>query len=152
MEPKTASMVMGAFFLTLAVLCLLAFFRAKRTGMRALDWPIAEAIITKSERADWVTSQGLTRYDTDIAYAYNVRGERYECSRITLADRDLTIAAAKTKAMRYPLGSKHNVRYDPDEPSEALLEVAPAGNGLLYLAGLFIIGVAFTTFLASLHP
>ena len=148
METKPALMLLSAIFIGFAVLCVLGFFRAKRTARRALEWPAAEAIITKSERAYWTVGNGGTaQFDTDITYAYDVQGQRYESSRITLAATEKTLATAEAKATRYPLGSKHKVRYDPEKPSHALLEVTPAGNGLLYWAGLL---VAFSVFPLSL--
>jgi hypothetical protein len=138
-EPKTAALVLAGFFIILAVLCVLQYLKAKRTARSALEWPAADAIITKSDRAYWtVGNSGTAQFDTDITYAYDVQGQRYESSRITLAATEKTLANAEAKAARYPLGSEHKVRYNPDKPSQSLLELTPAGNGWLYLAGLFL--------------
>lgn len=119
------AIVMMAACLIGAAASVAGHFRRKAKAQAAGTWPIATATIMKSDIAEWVSSKGERRADADIAFVYSVDGREYEGSRLSFGDPQLTRAAANSKTRRYPVGSRHQARYDPADPREVVLELVP---------------------------
>ena len=91
-------------------------------------------------------SGGLSAtYKADIAYRYQVNGKDYSSSAITLLDVSSTAGRAQSVVDRYPDRSKVQVFYNPDDPSDAVLEPG-SSTGLVCLyvvSAMFSIGGLF---------
>lgn len=91
-------------------------------------------------------SGGLSAtYKADIAYRYQVNGKDYSSSAITLLDVSSTAGRAQSIVDRYPDKSKVQVFYNPDDPSDAVLEPG-SSTGLVCLyvvSAMFSIGGLF---------
>ena len=94
-----------------------------RDGQASESWPTTTGTITTSELRTQRSGDGYT-YSPRVVYEYSVAGETYTSGRITVADGSSSRAnGAQEKVAQYPLGTEVAVHYDPDLPTEALLEV-----------------------------
>ncbi len=97
-------------------------------------WPATDGRVTKSDVSSSM-QRGNVVYAPKITYEYSVRDEKYSSDRIGIggispAYRD----AAQKKADEYPVGKEVIVHYNPDSPSEAVLEPGASGGNVLALA------------------
>ena len=94
---------------------------------RATTFPTADGVITRSE----VTESGDS-YQLDVAYDYEVAGQRYTGTRYSYdyAGAHTREACRKTRD-EVPVGAHVAVAYDPHEPAEALLRPGWTGSLLM---------------------
>jgi hypothetical protein len=110
-------------------------------------WPTSSGTILSSEIQSG-SSGGSSRpamFSPEVRYSFEANGVRYEGNRVSPG----TIASSSDRSdaqevvAKYPTGQKVEVRYNPDDPSEAYLE---AGAGplpaILLSIGLVAIGVS----------
>jgi len=143
---------MGAFpILPLALVIigcviLYQFLRAFHEMYGCWKWPAAEGKVLRSCREMRTRSHAgrLKRMEyAKVLYEYKVDGKTYQSTRIYFGP-ELGGTLASRKAFKYPEGATVAVRYNPKNPSEAVLERnAPA---MLFLLGI----VVFIVFLSSL--
>lgn len=116
-------------------------------------WPTVEGIVlgsgivrsmsSSSSRNSTITNQYT--YKAEIAYEYEVDGQRYVSNRVHLLDiATSNPGRAQLIQSRYKEGRPVRVYYQPDNPEQALLE--PGGSSGAWLpilvgAGFFIIGL-----------
>jgi Protein of unknown function (DUF3592) len=130
---------------------LLVRFALKMTAkaQQTRLWPSTEGEIAHSAtlyESSRSPSGGVSAtYKADIAYRYQVNGKDFSSSTITLLDMSSTASRAQSIVGRYPDKSKVQVFYNPDDPSDAVLEPgASTGLVCLYLvSGMFSIGGLF---------
>ena len=116
-----------------------------KTANASGDWPTIQGTVIESRIQEH--QSGLhASYKPIVRYEYSVNDEFYSGSVLSLSDyssQDKFVA--RKIARKYPFGSNVTVYYNPDNPSEALLE--PGFNVLLLFflfipIGLFVFGVA----------
>lgn len=119
-----------------------------RMSKKAMGWPAVAGKIMRSEVESYkerVSANGtLTAfYRPVIEYAYEVGGQEYRSSQIRL---NATMAGAQRWAegvtRKYPEGGDVNVRHDPDNPANAILE--NPGSISWYLMALAVAAFAFS--------
>lgn len=130
-----------------ALLCMMAYaqWRMSRT---AAGWPTVAGTIVRSEVESYEERVGgangtlTTFYRPVLEYAYAVGGQEYRSAQIRL---NVALSGAKTFAEgvigKYPQGTAVSVRYDPDNPSSAVLE--NPGSVSWYLLTLAVAAFAF---------
>jgi hypothetical protein len=137
---------------------LLARFALKMTAkaQQSRLWPSTEGEISHAAtlyETSRSPSGGLSAtYKADIAYRYQVNGKDYSSSTISLLDVSSTAGQAQSIVDRYPDKSKVQVFYNPDDPSDSVLEPGTStGLVLLYVvsamfsvAGLFFLVMSLT--------
>jgi hypothetical protein len=131
----------GAYFLQL-------HRRAALQAERAGSWPTARGRILES-RIDVDESEdeegGTTQWFTPrIRYRYEAGGQPYEGDRIRFgAMRTADRRKAEAWAAPYPAGAEAEVRHNPFDPADAVLETGkPAGTHLMTsLVGLVFIAL-----------
>lgn len=123
--------------------------RTRRRAAAAYAWPTTQGVVLDSTVKSTFNKGS---YAPKITYGYSVGGQRYQSS---VMSRDFESGSsrdtAEAKANQYPVGREVVVRYNPEKPQEAVLElVTPVVWWLYLLAGLsLIMGVAGgATFLA----
>lgn len=80
-----------------------------------------------------------------VRYDYHVGGERYLGTRIALAETaSETVEDARQLVARYRPGASVTVRYDPESPGDAVLELRPVNETLLlaFALGAFVFTIA----------
>jgi hypothetical protein len=78
-----------------------------------------------------------------VEYAYGVGGRDYHSTRLSFGAKTAgSQASAEAQAARYPEGSQVMVHYDPNNPSNAVLEVKVAHDVAFIVVALVFFGVA----------
>lgn len=116
---------------TLAFDCLLGWSLVYQ--FRALTFPTADGVVTRSEVLVGRDSDGDPSYHLDIAYDYEVDGRRYTGTRYSRAQVGVSSKAWHKVRDELPVGAAVQIRYDPDDPTQALLRAGPAGTDLMLL-------------------
>ncbi len=123
---------------------------ALRRASAAVSWPRARGTITSSDVRPTVE---VGYYVPEVSYRYAVEGTDFtgdaiQSTRIAYSSE----TDAREIAARYPIGTEVEVRYDPRDPSSAMLELGPgAARGRMFIAAVcFTTPIAFAT-LAAWH-
>ena len=153
-------LILGALFIGLGLYLILRSLMRRRQAHASVNWPTAEGkILATSVRTERRSmNQGSFEVYMPVArYAYSVAGTAYEGSVIRPGTDQFGYSKteeAQAQADKYPLGATVPVRYDPANPSAAVLETAEYGSGRNIFAGiislaigavLFYVGVATST-------
>lgn len=116
-----------------------------RMSRTATGWPATPGTVMRSEvheERDNASGVRSTSYRPIVEYAYTVAGNEYRSAQVRL-----NVAAAGPKAWadsmtaKYPQGRTVNVRFDPENPSNAVLE--NPGSTSWYLLALAAAAFAF---------
>jgi len=147
--------VVGAVGISLVFMAIgggLLFYarNVARKAQQSLSWPATEGVISHAavlfRTRDSAQANNAADYRADIAYRFKVKGRDYTSSQITLMDYSSSSSAnAEGIVTRYPDGSTVKVFYNPQDPSESVLEPGPT-RGILILqliGGLFAVAGAF---------
>lgn len=120
------------------------------------QWPTASATIERGwveeeERED-AAGVLVKTYMPMLRYRYRVDGEEFQGGDIGLDDRPLPSAEAAVRLLsKYPDFATVEVRYDPDDPSFAVIEAARPPPGREFYFGLGAIILAVAVLLAHLR-
>ena len=133
------------------------------------EWPSTEGEIVSGEIAAKLVrpfafgrpSSSRYRYSANIRYRYTVEGKKYVSGQISLAknfDRFLDTFSGRGDAAyegtwlaKYPVGKKVLVYFDPDDPSNALLERDEAALAYLFFAGAGVLAFLGLSILKSVR-
>lgn len=134
--PITGTIV-GLIFLVVGYFVAFTFGKPILDNAKASnDWP---KVVGKINRSSVVTSRSRdkTHYSFDVVYDYKVEGEGYTSSNVYFGGEvssSSSSSAYKVKN-RYPKGSSVDVYYDPQEPSNAVLEPGAHWQSYIIYAG-----------------
>jgi len=114
------------------------------------QWPVTRGKILSSEVTWTLAGRGGIMYGAKVSYRYSAAGRYFENNAIQAApanfyDREI----AKDIAARYPVGADIDVHYDPEDPSESVLDSSDdnsrrnLGIGLLCVCVPFVMAAAF---------
>lgn len=135
-----------------------------RTALASYGWPSApgtvQAINSSLYRSEYSGSRRTYVYQVTYGYAVNeiaYTGDRYSLGEGSTASRPYDTAREAEQAGKeaYPPGSTITVYYDPQSPTEAVLQRGPnIGTYVPLLMGLFFLpcGVLFLKMLPRLNP
>ena len=103
-------------------------------------WPQVPAQVVSSELGFRVDSDNNRFVDPDVTFRYDIDGKTYTGDRVSFGSGDAAWSQARVNA--YPVGQVIDVRINPDDPTDAVIE--PGGRGwerFLPLGGLVPLGV-----------
>ncbi len=101
--------------------------------MQAESWPVTAGEVIRSEVKTSTDSDGTT-YRAEVTFRYEVGGQRYEADTWRFgAWGSSDSSAARDVVQRFPAGAAVEVRYNPNDPSSAVLEVGVQGDDLFLL-------------------
>jgi ribosomal protein L21E len=143
-------------FSLFALFTLLMARAVRQQSMEAKDWKATSGQITS---ADFDTFEKLSTVDNvshritvnqpQIVYGYEVDGVAYQSNRVAFGAKTQSTSKRLVggSLKRYRVGDKVTVYYDPENPSEAVLERQAKHMWILYFfAALFAFGAyAFAT-------
>ncbi|MCC6792129.1 MAG: DUF3592 domain-containing protein [Thermomicrobiales bacterium] len=114
-------------FIGLAGLALTYSIDAKTLAVDSRSWPTASGVVTASRVVD--DSYRTNDFEPYVTYSYAVAGKPYVGDVVRSGGFDYrSQRSAEAKLADYPVGSTVAVRYDPDDPSRAVLESGGGGD------------------------
>jgi hypothetical protein len=146
--------IAAIFFLSVGAMLIRKGNRYRRIAATAAQWPIVTGKVVASEVASHTDGDAGDYFVPQVHYAYQVEGvsRNGRVIRAGLGDRGYPLERqAREDVARYGVGSKVAVRYDPQNPADAVLELGQIGAGNNLVAGVLLMlvgvaGVAFTVF------
>ncbi|HSO11620.1 MAG TPA: DUF3592 domain-containing protein [Anaerolineales bacterium] len=144
----TTLIVIGSiFFSTLIVdgILLGIIFITRRKVAQASNWPSTMGTVTFSTVEVRRSSEGSSYYPV-VHYTYQVMGQPHQGNKI-MPGPAVGGSGAHKVVERYPAGAQVMVYYDPDNPSDAVLERGMPGHikwlwVALILTDLFLCGLS----------
>lgn len=145
------SLIVALPFLIIAIVFFVLWARSRRQIGQAKSWPSTTGRVVSAHmdarRSHSSEGGTTTSYYAVVLYEYMVDGKRYQCNRLTLGTPLGTsfTGGVQKKLLQYPVGSRVEVFYDPDDPTNAALEIkAPSGNVYLFIALVIVAILAVT--------
>jgi hypothetical protein len=146
-----------AFFISVGAMLIRKGSRYLRLAAAAAQWPVVAGKVISVEIVERIdkTEDGPSRvFVPQVHYVYNADGVSRDGSviRFGLENRGYSLEQqAREFLARYSVGSKVEVRYEPQNPAIAVLEPGQIGGGSNLLAGILLMlvgigGIAFTVF------
>jgi hypothetical protein len=133
-------------FLSIGFVLISRAMHYRRVAATAVQWPVAEGVVRAAEVIKR-TSKSDDEFDSylpKLRYAYTVNGVGYEGDVIRIGLQDLGYFQEKQACdhlARYPVGAAIAVRYDPQNPQSAVLEIGQVGAARYQFAGILLGGV-----------
>jgi hypothetical protein len=133
------------------LLCGLGHKRARARSQAAERWLTTAGIVTETGTVRGGTSRNAY-YRPAIRYTYEVNGRKREGARIRFGMISArSPGGAEAILAPYPVGATIQVRYNPENPDDSVLEPARVGSNLLVgaiVCGFFFLGGAAIVILA----
>lgn len=128
-----------------------AHMRAVGKAKAAETWPTAigtihSAAVVEEESTDR-EGHTSTWYNPVVAYSYSVAGKSFESKRLRFGNyRRASRPKAESMLAPYRAGGTAQVRYNPEQPDECVLETAKPGPvyAVMAAAGLIFIAVGLS--------
>jgi hypothetical protein len=144
----TGNMTNGIALITIIPFILMGFglflwgWRGTRNASKSQSWPATTGRILSSEVEQRYSSESGTSFYPQIVFEYDVQGQRYKSNQINFgaqASYGMT-SVAQNKILQYPVGRLVPVSYNPENPTQAVLEKTVSGaSKILMIAGLFTV-------------
>jgi hypothetical protein len=129
--------ICGSLFIFDAIFLGIIFF-TRRKVTQAANWPSTLGMVTSSRIEMRSSSEGGSTPYPVVNYSYPVMGQTYQGSKV-MPGPDVGGIGARKVVERYPAGAQVMVYYNPDKPSEALLERSTPGFVKLFWIILIIL-------------
>ena len=88
---------------------------------RSANWPTVKCKILKAE-TERHQGEDSTRYSIDFSYTYKVNDQVYYGNRYSFADAKTRRKETKRQQEAFPVGSSRECFYNPQKPSECVLD------------------------------
>lgn len=156
-------LVTALVFLGLGFFMLRKAIRNRRMAAAAAQWPTTDGTVISTDvvkRTHKSENGGFDYFVPQIRYEYKANGSRRQGNVIRIGLDDMGYMEenkAREHVARYPVGATIPVRYDPDHPDDAVLEIGEVGVTRKIFAGAILaaLGVAaivFAIWSATLPP
>jgi hypothetical protein len=125
--------IIGFVFLILNIVFLGIIFFMRRKMATVNQWPSTMGTVNTSylERRHSSSDSGSTNYPV-VQYSYQVGGQAYQGMKIAPGPEVGGTGAGKVVA-RYPAGAQVMVFYNPQNPSDAVLERKAPAQWIIWL-------------------
>jgi hypothetical protein len=135
--------IVGLLFIAFAIFMGLRTVRDVASAFESKNWPEAAGVVLFSRVDESSDGEGGRLFKASIRYRFEAQGRELTGSRACFGDSTSTNIAALARGIeeRYRAGQAVTVRYNPDKPSECVLE--PGFNLRLVLD--FVFGCFFLT-------
>ena len=111
----------GFIFLLFNVIFLAVIFSAQKDAAVAAKWPTTTGTILMSTLESRRTNSGRHTQYPVVLYSYQAGGRSYQGNRIAPGP-EVGGTGAPKRLIEYPVGSQVTVSYNPNDPSDAVLE------------------------------
>jgi hypothetical protein len=124
--------VISFVFLVLNVIFLSIIFFMRRRMAAVRQWPSTMGAVNASYLERRSSSEsGYTNYPV-VQYSYQIGGQAYQGAKIASGPEVGGTGAGKVVA-RYPVGAQVMVFYNPQNPSDAVLETKAPAQWIMWL-------------------
>ncbi len=122
-SPAEVFGILGTMLLPIAAWSYATMRFEQAMAVLSRSWPTVPGKIDTSEVSTKVAYRSGRYWALDVRYLYRVGSADYAGTQLAFAPRWLgSRYTVDTLARRYPVGAIVDVRYDPDQPDEAILE------------------------------
>jgi hypothetical protein len=138
-------------FIALALFFLWRALAGRRRVREAMNWQQTTGTVLSSEVETRRSRSGQSGYSTSyyprVVYEYEVMGQRYRSNQFNLGEVGLGFYnRVAAKVAEYPQGKMIDVYYNPNNPSEAVLErTSPRSKVFLFVVVFILALLACTT-------
>jgi hypothetical protein len=107
------------------------------------SWPTVQGGITSSEVTVSSDSEGADSYSPEVTYRFQIDGQIFASSQIKFGENSYgSRRKAQEIVNQYPVGKQVMVYYEPERPTNAVLEPGvSAGSYLVLGLGLFFTAI-----------
>ncbi|HNQ93037.1 MAG TPA: DUF3592 domain-containing protein [Anaerolineales bacterium] len=123
--------ILGCVFVILNVVFLAIIFFTQRKMNAVQSWSSAMGTVMASYLERRSSSDGSTNYPV-VQYSYQVGGQAYQGAKIA-PGMEVGGTGAGRVVEKYPQGAQVMVFYDPNNPSDAVLEKKARAQWLMWL-------------------
>ena len=123
--------ILGCVFVILNVVFLAIIFFPQRKMNAVQGWSSAMGTVLASYLERRSSSDGSTNYPV-VQYSYQVGGQTYQGAKIA-PGMEVGGTGAERVIAKYPEGAQVMVFYDPNNPSDAVLEKKARAQWLMWL-------------------
>jgi hypothetical protein len=123
--------ILGFVLLILNVIFLGIIFFMRRRMVAVSQWPSTIGTVNNSYLERRSSDSGSTNYPV-VHYSYQVGGQAYQGVKIAPGPEVGGMGAGKVIA-RYPTGAQVMVFYNPQNPSDAVLETKAPAQWIMWL-------------------
>lgn len=126
----TVGIIVFVLFILNAIFLGVIFFMRRRMAVVS-QWPSTMGTVMMSRVERRSTSEGYTDYPV-VQYSYQVGGQSYQSYKLAPGPEVGGTGAGKVVA-RYPAGAQVMVFYNPQSPSDSVLERKAPAQWLMWL-------------------
>ncbi|MGH9554956.1 MAG: DUF3592 domain-containing protein [Terriglobales bacterium] len=88
-------------------------------------WPAVEAVVTRSEVVRRGVMRASPKYQAEFDFRFTVVDKEHT-GTLLAPSRTFSREESEKEAKRFPVGSRHRIRYNPAKPSEIILDANPS--------------------------
>jgi hypothetical protein len=126
----TAGIIVFVLFILNAIFLAVIYFMRKKMA-EVSQWPSTMGTVMMSTIDRRSSSDGYTDYPV-VQYSYQIGGQMYQSTKLAPGPEIGGTGAGKVVA-RYPAGAQVMVFYNPQNPSDAVLEKKAPAQWLMWL-------------------
>lgn len=144
--PLLFASVCGGFFFLLTIglglYLVISNIKARKKADSSQNWPSISGTITTAEVKKSVSHDDdgdeTINYYPYVEYTYQVAGKQYSAKRLSFGAQVApnNPAPVQEKLQKYPVGGQVAVYYDPQNPSDAVLERQAGGFKMGLIIGI----------------
>ncbi|MBN2148671.1 MAG: DUF3592 domain-containing protein [Anaerolineales bacterium] len=149
--PLAFAVLCGGIFILaswgIGIFLIFSSLRSRQKAQDSLSWSSTAGQITNAEVKESVSVDDDDRrryaYYPSVHYAYQVNGQAYTSKRISFGGVIGYNSPQKAEAYlaHFPVGSQASVYYNPQNPSEAVLERTAGGSRWGMIVGLVCLAI-----------
>jgi len=124
--------VVGLFFFVFNMIFLAIIFFMRRRMAAVSQWPSTMGTVNTSYLERRSSSEGGSTNYPVVQYSYQIGGQSYQGMKIAPGPEVGGTGAGKV-VTRYPAGAQVMVFYNPQNPSDAVLETKAPAQWLMWL-------------------
>jgi Protein of unknown function (DUF3592) len=161
-DNRIVTMIIGIIIVLVGFYFVAYQIPAVTSGLQSQSWKVTTATVLSSR---WLTHhptgdeynqtyEGKGYMHTpEIAYSYSVKGRKFSANRYQFGDTGRrSVNEIRGVVARYPVGRTVRVTYNPNDPSQSVLE--PGVNGMSWFmltvgVGMIALGVGFGSNIGS---
>ena len=132
-------LALGGLFGLIGALLLIVGIVNQRKAQTSQGWPTVPGRITSSKLVTHMDSDddgsSSIMYEPAVDYVYVIAGQQYIGRRVSFGANRFDQRHAEQILQRYVQGATVNVYYDPNNPSEAVLETKSSGSKVFIIVG-----------------